>query len=191
MEENRKLEKKYTLTFEIMREGYDMFQKKNIYPKSYFFMSIFLALAVIYIVAAVKDPKSILAYILLFVCLALGFREWYNPRKRRRSFIDASREMGDCEYNLVITDTDIKITSVGEEPEENDVDENGEDEDSDIDDYEEPAPTEIPLDDNIYAEEYERFFLLYYDKRVFYIIPKNGWSEEELQIFRDSVPPKK
>ncbi|MBE6861629.1 MAG: hypothetical protein E7497_01830 [Ruminococcus sp.] len=185
MEENCKLRKQYKLDFETFRSGYEYFQKKNVYPKSYLFMAIYLILVVIYVLAAVKDPQNTLVYILLFLCLALAFREWYNPRKLRRTMIDTFREIGCMNCEIKIDDKQIEISTL-----ENETVENSEDSESETEE-ELPEAAEIPLDSDILLSECDSFFLLYIGKITFYIIPKDGWSEAELDVLRSSVPSKK
>lgn len=179
MEENYKLEKDYVIPFDLFRDAYHEFQKKNVYPKSYLFMALFIIVAVIYIFAAVKDPSNNLTYVLIFLCLALAFREWYNPRKLRRNIVDTVREMGEVRYKLQIGDEWIDISTVQEEVVEN----SGENEE-DIEE-ELPEKSRIPIDSNLSIQEYDRFFLMYSGKRVFYIVPKNDFSENELETVRE------
>ncbi len=182
MEEKYRLEKQYKLDFETFRSGYEYFQKKNVYPRSYLFMAIYLILVVVYVLAAVKDPQNTLVYILLFLCLALAFREWYNPRKLRRNMIDTFREIGCMNCGIKIDDKQIEISTLEDETVENS-------EDSEAEEL--PEAAVIPLDSDISLSECEKFFLLYIGKITFYIIPKDGWSEAELDVLRSSVPSKK
>jgi hypothetical protein len=48
-------------------------------------------------------------------------------------------------------------------------------------------PTVIPVEQITSIQEYERFFLLYHGKEMFYIIPKDVFSQEELEIVRTTV----
>lgn len=183
MEDNCKLKKQYKLDFDTFRSGYEYFQKKNVYPRSYLFMAIYLILVVIYVLAAVKNPQNSFIYILLFLCLALAFREWYNPRKLRRTLIETFREMGDMTCEIKIDDKQIEISTLEDGNVENS---------EDTEEVEElPEAAVIPLDSDISLSECEKFFLLYIGKITFYIIPKDSWSEAELDVLRSSVPSKK
>ncbi len=182
MENNTRLEKSYTLDTENFRKGYEFFQKKNILPKSYIFMGLYLILVVIYFIAITQRPGTTVLYILLFLCLALACREWYNPRKLKRSLIETFREMGDMTYSVVITDKDITFSTT----EDTDV-ENSEDEE----DYTPAEPSVIPLGDSLSLGENDEYILLYVGKTTFYIIPKNQWSGSELDILRSAVPLRK
>lgn len=188
MEEKYKLEKEYSISANTFREGYLAFQKKYIYVKSYIFMGIFTLLAADFIYAAVKDPKNYFAYLLIVICLSLAFREWYNPRKIRRSLVDTVKELGEPVYKIGVGESFVDISTVsvpdGIEEEtgegETEPDESSVSEESDL-----PEPTRIPADEKMNILEYDKFFLLIYGKAVFYIIPKENFEEKELEVIRN------
>lgn len=188
MEEKYKLEKEYSISANTFREGYLAFQKKYIYVKSYIFMGIFTLLAADFIHAAVKDPKNYFAYLLIVICLSLAFREWYNPRKIRRSLVDTVKELGEPVYKIGVGESFVDISTVsvpdGIEEEtgegETEPDESSVSEESDL-----PEPTRIPADEKMNILEYDEFFLLIYGKAVFYIIPKENFEEKELEVIRN------
>ena len=188
MEEKYKLEKEYSISANTFREGYLAFQKKYIYVKSYIFMGIFTLLAADFIYAAVKDPKNYFAYLLIVICLSLAFREWYNPRKIRRSLVDTVKELGEPVYKIGVGESFVDISTVsvpdGIEEEtgegETEPDESSVSEESDL-----PEPTRIPADEKMDILEYDEFFLLIYGKAVFYIIPKENFEEKELEVIRN------
>lgn len=188
MEEKYKLEKEYSISANTFREGYLAFQKKYIYVKSYIFMGIFTLLAADFIYAAVKDPKNYFAYLLIVICLSLAFREWYNPRKIRRSLVDTVKELGEPVYKIGVGESFVDISTVsvpdGIEEEtgegETESDESSISEESDL-----PEPTRIPADEKMNILEYDEFFLLIYGKAVFYIIPKENFEEKELEVIRN------
>lgn len=190
MEENYKLEKEYSISFDLFRDAYSTFQKKNIYPKSYLFMGVFLLVAIIYIFAAVKDPSNKLTYVLIFLCLALAFREWYNPRKIKRSVTDVVKEMSEDRYKFCLGDSYVDISTVhigGVEnfaDKESDSDENSESAEEEIE-SEYPEKTRIPLNSELSIQEYEKYFLFYIKKKTFYIVPKDDFSEYELETVRE------
>lgn len=184
MEENYRLEKEYKLSHDIFRDAYREFQKKNVYPKSYIFMALFLVIAVIYIIAAIKDPSSTLAYILIVICIALAVREWYNPRKARANMIEAVKALGEVTYKLGVGDSYVDISTINTVNVEN----YAKDEEEISNENEElqlPEKTRIPLDNNFSVQEYSEFFILYSGKEVFYIVPKAGFTEYELELVRE------
>lgn len=206
MEEKYKLEKEYSIPPELFDEAYKAYQKKFVYKKNYIFMCLFLVLAADFVYAAVKQPSNTMAYLLIVVCIALAFREWHNPRFIRRRISDTVRSMGKVVYKIGVGSgfVDISTVDMGFEDDDNDDDtqyhsndtdtadpENSADDDDDNDIIENeqdmfPEKSRINTDDGYRLLEYDNFFLLMQDKKVFYILPKTGFSEDELQIIRDT-----
>lgn len=179
--ENYKLEKEYKISFELFREAYLAFQKKFVYPKSYVVMGIFLLLAVNFIAAAVKDPSNYLVYLLISVCIALAAREWYNPRKLRSNLSDVMREIGEPLYKIGIGDNFVDISTI-EEPDRDISEETAVDIPDEIDPL--PEKTRINIDEKFKVIEYDRFFLIFSGREMFYILPKEGFDETELELIR-------
>lgn len=172
------LEKTYKIPADIFREGYREYQKKYVYPKSYVFMGLFLVLAANFVYGAVKAPDNFLAYLLIVVCLAMAFREWYNPRKTREAVMESVHEMGNPLYKLTVTDDALEFSTV----------QNGDVENPDSDSTEPddlPQPTRLSRDQDLKILEYDRFFLAVYGKIMFYIIPKADLSEDEMKALRE------
>lgn len=185
MEENYRLIKDYKIPYELFREAYHSYQKKYIYPKSYIFMAIFFILAADFIIAAVKEPSNKLVYLLIFVCIAFAFREWFNPRKIRNSIVDTVKELGEPTYRIGVADDYVEISTIDNGSVENFA------ADPEIDELEyneeyDPMPekTTLAINDELKILEYDRYFLLMSGKRMFYILPKEGFSEGELEIIR-------
>ena len=194
MEENYKLEKVFKVPHETFKEAYKAFQKKYVYPKSIIFTILFLILAADFVYAAVKAPDNKLVYLLIMVCIAFAFREWYNPRRLFLNISETMKALGEPEYKMGIADDHIDISTVSlpDEIEEEAPDEDGEENDeedtdlTDLPDEFDPMPekTVIKLDDSYGLLEYEKFFLIMEGKKMFYILPKEGFSEKELEIVR-------
>ena len=206
MEENYTLEKEYTVSPDIFDKAYKSYQKKFVYLKSYIFMGIFLLLAADFIYAAAKNPENTLVYLLIVVCIALAFREWHNPRFIRRRLYETVRDMGKVVYKIGVGDGFIDISTV-DDGTSGDDDENDEGEDSGgnaeessaekTEDTEEnqneispeaeelmPEKSRLNTKENYSLLEYDEYFLLMQGKEVFYILPKAGFSEDELEIIR-------
>lgn len=198
MEEKYRLEKEYTIPPELFNEAYKAYQKKFVYKKSYIFMCLFLVLAADFVYAAVKQPSNTLAYLLIVVCIALAFREWHNPRFIRRQLSDTVRSMGKVVYKIGVGSgfVDISTVDMGFDDEDEvddtadtEISADDDDDDNDIGENEQdmfPEKSRINTDDGYRLLEYDDFFLLMQDKKVFYILPKTGFSEDELQIIRDT-----
>lgn len=194
MEENYKLEKTYKVPHETFKEAYKAFQKKYVYPKSIIFIVLFLVLAADFVYAAIKAPDNRLVYLLIMVCIAFAFREWYNPRRIFQNISETMKALGEPEYKIGIADDHIDITTVSlpEDEEEESAEADGETSEDEEDDEPElpedfdpmPEKSVIKLDESYGLLEYDKFFLLMEGKKVFYILPKEGFTEKELEIVR-------
>ncbi len=188
MEENYKLEKEYQISPEIFDKAYRSYQKKFVYPKNYIFMALFLILAADFVYAAVKTPENRLVYLLIVVCIALAFRECHNPKFVRKRLSETLKDMGMPVYKIGIGEGFVDISTV-EEPEVSDETEEEYDP-ADIPDEIDPLPekTRIAVNSDFKLLEYDEYFLLMQGKSVFYILPKEGFSEAELETVRKIAP---
>lgn len=194
MEENYKLEKTYKVPHETFKEAYKAFQKKYVYPKSIIFIVLFLVLAADFVYAAIKAPDNRLVYLLIMVCIAFAFREWYNPHRIFQNISETMKALGEPEYKIGIADDHIDITTVSlpEDEEEESAEADGETSEDEEDDEPElpedfdpmPEKSVVKLDESYGLLEYDKFFLLMEGKKVFYILPKEGFTEKELEIVR-------
>lgn len=183
-ENNYRLEKEYKIPLEIFREGYIAFQKKFVFPQANVTALAFIILAGVFVVAVVQDASQYFAYLLIMVCLAMAVRQWYNPRKLRQNLFESFQSMGETVYKISIGDSYADISTVSVETVENPVENSGETDEE----YEnEPLPerSRIPFDENFSMLEYDQFFLMFSGKTIFYIIPKEDFSEGELEILRN------
>lgn len=181
-----KLEKEYTVSAEIVGKGYKSFQKKFVYPKNIIFAVMFFLLTADFVYAAVKAPDNFFVYLLIVLCLAMGLRELLNPVRIRQNIIETVRSMGEPVYKIAVSDEQIEISTVSapSEIEPADDDENDEtDEEAAQDKL--PEPSVLPVDSELSISEFDDYFMLYYGKTVFYIIPKKDFNDKELDIIRN------
>lgn len=186
MEENYRMVKDYKIPYELFREAYHSYQKKYIYPKSYIFMAIFILLAIDFIIAAFKEPSNKLVYLLISGCVALAFREWLNPRRIRNNIVDTIKEIGEPTYRIGIADDYIDISTIDVGNAENYCSDPEEDELEYNEEYDPmPEKTTLTINDDLKFLEYDKYFLIVSGKRMFYILPKEGFSEEDKEIIRN------
>lgn len=188
MEENYKLEKEYQISPEIFDKAYRSYQKKFVYPKNYIFMALFLILAADFVYAAVKTPENRLVYLLIVVCIALAFREWHNPKFVRKRLSETLKDMGMPVYKIGIGEGFVDISTVEESETSDETEE--EYDPADIPDEIDPLleKTRIAVNSDFKLLEYDEYFLLMQGKSVFYILPKEGFSEAELETVRKIAP---
>lgn len=177
-ENNYRLEKEYTIPFEIFRDGYTAFQKKFVFPSANITAVAFIILAGVFAVSIIQDSSQYFAYLLLMVCVAMAVRQWYNPRKLRRNLFDSFQAIGETVYKISVGEKYADISTVCTQKVENSDDEEWDSEPL-------PEKSSIPFDENFLMLEYEKFFLMFSGKTVFYIIPKEDFSESEIEILRN------
>ena len=171
-----RLEKNYSIPAEIYRLGFTAYQKKYVHPRMYIVSAIFLVIALDMIYAAIQAPESYIAYIIIAVCLALAFREWITPMRKRRIFFDTVKELEETEYKISVTENAIEFST--ESADEVEKEDSG-------DGYDVPEPTKLPVDKDLKILEYDKFFLVVYGKVMFYIVPKENFTEQEMETLRN------
>lgn len=161
---------------DIFKAGYKTYQKKYVYPKNYIFMGIFIILAANFVYGAAKAPDNLLAYLLIVICLAMAFREWYNPRKMRQRVTEMVKEMGEPVYKLTVGEDFIEFSTENAAYLEDGYD--------DEDEEEIPEPTRFEVGGDLKIIEKQDYFLVIYGKSVFYIIPAKDMTDSEKEILR-------
>lgn len=171
MTENYLFEKNYSVPFEIFREGYTAFQKKFIFPQANATAVAFLILTGVFVFAVIDDNSQYFSYLLAFICLAMAVRQWYNPRKLRANLFESFRETENSVYRISVAEkyVDISTVSTGEDSENEDL----------------PEKSRIPVDENFSLLEYDKYFLIFSGKSIFYIIPKENFSGNEIEILKN------
>ncbi len=188
MEENYKLEKEYRLPAELFRDAYLEFQKKFIYPKSYVYMTLFIALGLGILIFGIlslhgaSNKQKYLVFLGSIVAMAFAMKEWFNPRKMRRNLTESVRTLGEPVYKISFADSFVDISTVADDLSDIPEEERENTEESD------PLPekTRLSIDDSFQLLEYDRFFLILSGKEMLYILPKEGFSEAELEIVRNT-----
>lgn len=192
--DNIRLEKIYSLSPDLFRDGFRAYQKKFVYPKSYLLMAVFLILALNFVYGAVNAPDNYLAYIMIVVCLALMVREWFNPRRIRRIMTDAVREMGAQQYKIALADgfaefSTIEHENVENSPETTETNHNSTElstiQPEYVENFSEPVPPSVIPAERLRILEYDSFFLFLDGKTMFYIVPKDNFSDEEISLVRN------
>lgn len=178
--EEKIFEKEYSIPSDLFEKAFTQWQKKFVYPKTYIISFLFLLLAVVYIFSAVKDPQNTIAYVMIALCVGLAAVNWYNPRKIKRSLLEAVKAMSDEFYRMTLCETFIEISTVIPPQDTSD-------EEKEIfgdDNPETIESTKLYFNSGLKVIEYDEYFIIYQVKESFYIIPKSGFSDEEIEIFR-------
>ena len=191
MEENIKLVKEFSHTPQIMRQGIRVYQKKFVYPKAMVKCVVYL-LMIVGVVALILSGKlneriKILGYLAFVGLIALIFRELFNPLKQRDNIVQsiAENEFNPI-YRLTVKEKTVEISTIEDESDFDDLP----DDDTDVESDEscDTEDTVIPIESSLkLIEEDELFLISAYSNMIYYIIPKAGFSPEELEIIRSIV----
>ena len=200
------LSRSYHIPLSMFDEAFRAFQKKYVYPQNLLLTVVLLAIAGVYVHAAVKDNTQTLAYLLIVACIAIILVRWYKTFKLRRSVHEALLDVEQDTYELSVYDEGLVIrTKDAPKPAEEEVSAEPEPEEAPATDGkpengfqqlfpEESAehdpipPTELPFGTGLKLLEYPEYFMAYVVRQNFYVIPKKDFSEDEIaklkQIFK-------
>lgn len=185
MEEEIIIKKKYSIPYEMFGEAFITFQKKFVYPRNTIMAVLLLIAAAANIIYIALGKATTFGYVLVLVCLALAFVNWYNPKKLRRNLMESIRGIENDVYQLKIMPDKLIIGTVIE-PEENEGKQKEEYEEvfGDNPEPEEIKETEIFLTKDVSVIEKEDFFMVYLKRAMFYVIPKKDFTEEEITVMQ-------
>ena len=119
--ENYRLEKEYKVSSELFSEAYGEFQKKFVYPKSRIYMIIFTVIAIallcvgIFAMSGASTRQKYIVYIAIVAAFAFAAREWYNPKKLRRSLTESVKALGEPVYKIGVGDKFVDISTVSDD----------------------------------------------------------------------------
>lgn len=181
MEDEALVKKRYSIPYELFGEAFTVFQKKFVFPKNWIMTGLLLLLAVGNILNIIFGKGDTIGYVLVLVCIALAFINWYNPRKLKRSLMESVKGIENDVYTLTIYPERIVIGTVLE-PENEKEPEEYEEVFGEIPVKEDIADTEIYLNKNVKVIERKKFFMIYIKRSMFYVVPKELLTKEEIEI---------
>lgn len=181
MEDEALVKKRYSIPYELFGEAFTVFQKKFVFPKNWIMTGLLLLLAVGNILNIIFGKGDTIGYVLVLVCIALAFINWYNPRKLKRSLMESVKGIENDVYTLTIYPERIVIGTVLE-PENEKETEEYEEVFGEIPVKEDIADTEIYLNKNVKVIERKKFFMIYIKRSMFYVVPKETLTKEEIEI---------
>ena len=118
MEEEAIIKRKYSIPYEMFGEAFITFQKKFVYPRNTVMASLLIVAAALNVVYIAQGKATTFGYVLVLVCLALAFVNWYNPKKLRRNLMESIKGIENDVYQLQVMADKLIIGTVIE-PEEN------------------------------------------------------------------------
>lgn len=181
MEDEALVKKRYSIPYELFGEAFTVFQKKFVFPRNRIMSVLLLILAAGNVLNIMYGNGETIGYVLVLVCIALAFINWYNPRKLKRNLMESVKGIENDVYTLTIYPERIVIGTVLE-PEKEKEPEEYEEVFGEIPMKEDIADTEIYLNKNVKVIERKNFFMIYIKKSMFYVVPKETLTQEEIEI---------
>lgn len=181
MEDEALVKKRYSIPYELFGEAFTVFQKKFVFPRNRVMSVLLLIFAAGNVLNIMYGNGETIGYVLVLVCIALAFINWYNPRKLKRNLMESVKGIENDVYTLTIYPERIVIGTVLE-PENEKEPEEYEEVFGEIPIKEDIADTEIYLSKNVKVIERKNFFMIYIKKSMFYVVPKETLTQEEIEI---------
>ena len=181
MEDEALVKKRYSIPYELFGEAFTVFQKKFVFPRNRIMSVLLLILAAGNVLNIMYGKGETIGYVLVLVCIALAFINWYNPRKLKRNLMESVKGIENDVYTLTIYPERIVIGTVLE-PEKEKEPEEYEEVFGEIPVKEDIADTEIYLNKNVKVIERKNFFMIYIKKSMFYVVPKETLTQEEIEL---------
>lgn len=181
MEDEALVKKRYSIPYELFGEAFTVFQKKFVFPRNRVMSVLLLIFAAGNVLNIMYGKGETIGYVLVLVCIALAFINWYNPRKLKRNLMESVKGIENDVYTLTIYPERIVIGTVLE-PEKEKEPEEYEEVFGEIPMKEDIADTEIYLNKNVKVIERKNFFMIYIKKSMFYVVPKETLTQEEIEI---------
>ena len=181
MEDEALVKKRYSIPYELFGEAFTVFQKKFVFPRNRIMSVLLLILAAGNVLNIMYGKGETIGYVLVLVCIALAFINWYNPRKLKRNLMESVKGIENDVYTLTIYPERIVIGTVLE-PEKEKEPEEYEEVFGEIPVKEDIADTEIYLNKNVKVIERKNFFMIYIKKSMFYVVPKEPLTQDEIEI---------
>lgn len=202
------LQKSYHIQLELFQKAFVDFQKRFVYRRNWLLTAVFGIISLVYLHSIMKDSSNHLAMLLLAACIAMITVLWVNPRKVRRTLFASMAELENDIYNVRFFEDGMTImTEDAVPPAEAETLFDAEDErielqpDTDAEDNTARTngfhplfdgdtqesitdhaiePTEIRFQGNVTVYEYSEYFMVYLVKKMFYVVPKEAFTEDEM-----------
>lgn len=199
------ISRSYHIPLPMFDDAFLKFQKKYVYPGNLLLTVVLLAIAGVYIHAAVKDNSNTLVYLLIVACFAIILVRWYRTFKLRRAVHDALKEVETDTYQLSAYEDGLVIHTEEAAPAAEDAAAPQEtDEEPEQPADESPAEeggfrkifpdqpvqndpvedTEITFGPDVKIHDFPEYFMVYLVKRNFYVIPKKDFADDEIETLK-------
>ena len=181
------LTRSYHIPLAMFDDAFRAFQKKYVFPQNILLTAVLLAIAGVYVHAALKDNTQTLAYLLIVACVAIILVRWYKTFKLRRSVHEALKDVEQDTYELSVYDEGLVIRTkdapkpaVAEETSAEPELEASAAEEKPENGFQQLFPEEPAFGTGLKILEFPEYFMAYVVKQNFYVIPKKDFSDDEI-----------
>jgi hypothetical protein len=160
------IHKEYLLKNENLIKGYNEFYKHTRFRRNSTFTILFSVFILIFAVSIISEPDSYMAYVLIIICLIQIAAMWLLPKSIVKQFKKALSEADEETYIFDLYEDKIVFSTKETEENEGYL----------------PEKTVAQLEnDNIAVIETDEIYEIILDKKVFYVLPLNLFTTEEMQ----------
>ena len=167
----------------MFEEAYTVFQKKHIYPRNIVMSVILVIVAIANIVNIVIGNSGTFGYVLVLICLALAAINLYNPKKIKRNLLESIKGIENDVYTLDVYSDKLVVGTVLETASDDREPEEYEEVFGEIEKQEDILPTDVYVNNSLLVTERQKFFMVYIKKSMFYVIPKEIFTDDEISKF--------
>lgn len=182
------LTKEYNIPLEMFANAFKDFQKKFVYPKNIVMTVVGGLIAIAYIYSLIQDPSNSVCIMIIIGCAFLISMTWLKPLMVRKNLLNSIDGIQEDRYIFELFDTKVGISTFdspdarADISESQEVKEETEEDDffKEIDEEEEIPKTIINFNmGGVKVLEKKDYFIIYIVRHMFYIVPKEHFSDEE------------
>lgn len=207
MNEKPLVSKEYSISIEMFGNAFADFQKKFTYPKNILMSCAFGLIGLSYIPPFIEDPGNPACIMIILICVFLTAGIWLNSFLIRKNLMNSIQGIQGDRYaveifknSMTISTTEFSDTAAsseeapaeGESAELSDEKSEASEEDDFFAETEPLTPAGVVktvidfAEDNVRILEKKDYYIVYIVKRMFYVVPKNIFSEDEIKTVTES-----
>lgn len=186
------ISKEYNISLEMFRNAFVDFQKKFSYPKNIIMSLAFGFIGISYIFPLIKNPENSTCILIITICAFLIAGIWINTFMIRKNLMNSIEGIQGDRYIAELYENSITISTL--DISDADVSDDNDSENTE-DDFFAETPSE-PLgmvktvidfiNDDVKILEKNDYFIIYLVKRMFYVVPKSVFNDEEIKMLTES-----
>ena len=172
------------IPLEMFANAFKDFQKKFVYPKNIAMTVVGGLIAIAYIYSLIQDPSNSVCIMIIIGCAFLISMTWLKPLMVRKNLLNSIDGIQEDRYIFELFDTKVGISTF-DSPETQQAEEETEEDDffKEINKEEEIPKTIINFNmGGVKVLEKKDYFIIYIVRHMFYIVPKEHFSDEEREM---------